>query len=145
MSKEQELYDQVNRLKWHGHYSAETGWTFLTTPLASTSFDGDSFSTTAKTLIDLSAVYGVPSNIKAVLVYVAVRDSDSAATDTKLTLSPNNTAGEGFIFSPMPVNDRRYRGAALIPCNADGDIYYQIDASGSGTFDVWLTIWGYVM
>jgi len=30
-----------------------------------------------------------------------------------------------------------------VPCNADGDIYYQISASGASTFDVWIQIWGY--
>lgn len=124
--------------------NASNDWVYLTAPLTSTSWDGDSFSTTAKTLIDLSVVFGVPAGIRAIDIYVAVRDSDSAATDTKLTLAPNNTAGEGFIFSPLPVNDRRFRGSAIVPCDANGDIYYQIDASGAGTFDAWIAIWAYL-
>ena len=115
----------------------------LITPLTSTSWDGDSFSTTAKTLIDLSAVFGVPDGVKAVMVTVAVRDSASQTSDTVLTLSPNNTAGVGIRFSPQYVNDRYGRTSGIVPCNANGDIYYQIDASGAGTFDVVLQIWSY--
>jgi hypothetical protein len=115
----------------------------LTTQLVSTSWDGDARSTTAKTLIDLSAVFGAPAGIKAVLLFVAVRDSGSAATDTYLRLASNNSDGAGIGFSPYPVNDRLYRTSAVIPCDANGDIYYQIVASGAGTFDVYLEIWGY--
>jgi len=115
----------------------------LTVPLTSTSWDGDSFSTTAKTKIDLSAVFSTPAKIKAVKVYVGVRDSDSAGTDTYLILGPTDTADLGIPFSPLPVNDRWYRGGDDIPCDSNGDIYYQIAASGAGTFDVVLQIWGY--
>ena len=122
-----------------------TGYIFvpLTVPLTSTSWDGDSFSTTAKTLIDLSTVFGAPAGIKAVKVYVGVRDSDSAGTDTYLVLGPTDTDGLGIPFSPLTVNDRWYRGGDDIPCDSNGDIYYQIGASGVGTFDVILQIWGY--
>lgn len=115
----------------------------LTAPLTSTSWDGDSFSTTAKTKIDLSAVFGVPAGVKAVICQISVRDSGSAANDTYLLLAPNDTALQGLSISPMPVNDRIGRGCLVVPCDANGDIYYQIGASGAGTFDVWLEIWGY--
>jgi len=115
-----------------------------TTPLVSTSWDGDARSTTAKTLIDLSAVFGVPAGIKGVLLYVAIRDSGSAATDTYLILGPNSTANSGMGFSCLTVNDRWARyGGVTIPCSTDGDIYYQIAASGASTFDVLMEVWGY--
>lgn len=117
----------------------------LDTPLTSTSWDGDAHSTTAKTLIDLSAVFGAPAGVKAVLVGVVIRDSDSAATDTWLCLSPNNTASSGILFSPYPVNDRIARLNAVVPCNVDGDIYFQISASGVNTMDIDLKIWGYYL
>ena len=31
----------------------------------------------------------------------------------------------------------------VVPCDANGDVYYQIVASGTGTMDVHLQIWGY--
>jgi len=115
----------------------------LTTPLTSTAWDGDTFSTTSKTLIDLSTVFGAPAGIKAVLFFVAVRDSASQTTDTYIRLSPNNATASGLGFNTGYVNDRFGRHSAVIPCDANGDIYYEIKASGAGTMDVFLQIWGY--
>mgnify|MGYP000852025746 CR=1 FL=1 len=120
-----------------------SGWHFLTTPLTSTSWDGDSYSTTAKTLIDLSEVFGVPAGIKAVLVWVAVRDSASQTTDCYFRLSPVSTGDAGMGVNCDYVNDRYGRHLLIVPCDANGDIYYQIAASGTGTMDVFLQIWGY--
>jgi hypothetical protein len=120
-------------------------WTFLTSPLTSTSFDGDSFSTTAKTLIDLSAVFSTPASIKAVLVGCNVRDSGSAGTYSYLILSPNNTAGSGLVFgAESAVNDRYRFSIGIIPCDANGDVFYQIAASGASTLDIIIEIWGYL-
>lgn len=119
---------------------------FLTTPLTSTSWEGDSFSTTGKTLIDLSAVFGVPAGVKAVLVQVTIRDSGSNAADLAGTviLSPNSTNYNGQYVSAggLPADYRRW-SMLTVPCNANGDIYYQLMASGIGTSDIWLDIWGY--
>lgn len=118
--------------------------TWLTTPLTSVAWDGDGYSTTAKTLIDLSAVFSAPANIKAVLVRLAIRDSGSAANDTWFMLSPNNGATTGLDWTCPPVNDAwgRY-GGVVVPCDANGDIYYRVAASGAGTMDIHLEIWGY--
>jgi hypothetical protein len=118
----------------------------LTTPLTSTSWDGDSYSTTAKTLIDLSAVFSAPAYIKAVICNIAIRDSGSAAATTGcfLLLSPNNTADQGLAVSCAGLaNDATMRGGLIVPCSSNGDVYYQINASGASTMDVWLEIWGY--
>ena len=120
----------------------------LTAPLTSTSWDGDSFSTTAKTLLDLSAVFTVPDYAKAILVSCFVRDSGSATTanNTNLLLSPNNTAGQGVYFSCSGLaNDAYGRGMAWVPCDANGDVYYQIIASGASTMDIYIQIWGYLL
>jgi hypothetical protein len=117
---------------------------FLTSPKTSTSWDGDSFSTTSKTLIDLSSVFGVPAGVKAVYVQMAIRDSASSTTDAWIVLGADNTAGNGINFGCGGLaNDMWARPAAIVPCNTDGDIYYQINASGTSTFDVYLFIWGY--
>src|SRR5574340_1078315 len=119
-------------------------WHYLTTPLTSTSWDGDAHSTTAKTLIDLSAVFGVPAGVKAVDVKVMMRDSGSSTYGALIVLGPENTSyrGKAFQCGGLP-NDVMHRASAVVPCNSDGDIYYQIDASGASTADVWLEIWGY--
>jgi hypothetical protein len=116
----------------------------LTTPLTSTSWDGDSFSTTAKTKIDLSAVFGVPAGVKAVDVLVNIKDSGSVGTYCFLILSPNDTHLQGKIFkADRAINNELSPASALIPCDSNGDIYYQIVASGSGTMDITMQIWGY--
>lgn len=120
------------------------GWTFLTTPLTSTSWNGDSFSTTAKTKIDLSAVFGVPAGVKAVMVKIALRDSGSAAASCIFQLS-GVSSGTNYSLTAIasPIADRFAYYSGIVPCDANGDVYYQINASGSATMDVYLEIWGY--
>jgi hypothetical protein len=121
------------------------GWHFLTSPLTSTAWDGDSFSTTAKTKIDLSVVFGVPAGVKAVLVRLAARDSASYANaGLYISLSPTDAAGGAAILRPAGiVNDVYTDGMFIVPCDANGDVYYQIAASGTGTLDAIIEIWGY--
>lgn len=122
-----------------------TGWHFLTTPLTSTSWDGDSYSTTAKTLIDLSEVFGVPAGVKAVMVRMIARDSGSSAGYCQLGLSPNSTAGSVAVQAYLQgvANDAYVSVNGVVPCDANGDVYYQVVASGTGTLDAIIEIWGY--
>ena len=123
---------------------------FLTAPITSTAWDGDAYSTTAKTLIDLSAVFttptAVPAGVKAVLVQVQCRDSASSGTATNhFSISPSSSADVNAIVTRcngMP-NDYWASEAGICPCDANGDIYYQCAASGTNTLDVYLQIWGY--
>ena len=116
----------------------------LTTQLTSTSWDGDSFSTTAKTKIDLSEVFGVPAGVKAVLVKGALRDSGSAATSCLFQLSGVSSGTKySLTAQASPINDRYAYFNGIVPCDDNGDIYYNIIASGTGTMDVFLEIWGY--
>jgi hypothetical protein len=141
------IYPQLDKLKdslkpWI--YSITHPWVFLTSPLTSTSWDGDSYSTTAKTLIDMSAVFGVPAGVQAVLVFVGIKDSGSSANDVYLVLSPNNTAGSGAVIRAEGLpNDSDTNQMIIVPCNSDGDLYYQIAASGAGTMDIFIQVWGY--
>ena len=136
------LKRQVERLKVG---EAAAGFVPLTTPLTSTSWDGDSFSTTAKTKIDLSDVFGAPAGIKAILVRVSLRDSGSAAGNPWLLLSPNDTKNMGALCLRAAgiANDALVDESGICPCDANGDVYYQCAATGSNTLDVWLQIWGY--
>jgi len=120
------------------------GGTFvgLDTALRSTSWDGDGYSTTAKTLLDLSAVFGAPAGIKAVLVGVRLRDSSATGGEFFLILGPDATANAG-LFEYADGGDRWTATTMTVPCDDNGDIYYQIYASGAGTLDVDLAIWGY--
>ena len=117
----------------------------LTTPLTSTSWDGDAFSTTSKTLIDLSTVFGAPAGIKAVLVRLAARDSGASGYDAFFGISPNDVAAELSLNIRLQGHgdDQILESTAICPCDANGDIYYQTKASNTGTLDCWLWIWGY--
>ena len=121
------------------------GWHFLTTPLTSTSWDGDAFSTTAKTKIDLSTVFGAPAGIKAVLVRLAARDSGASGYDAYFGISPNDVAADLSLNIRLQGhgNDQILESTTICPCDANGDIYYQTKTSNTGTLDCWLWIWGY--
>lgn len=145
MQKLRRLEREVERLqRWEsGKFIA------LTTPLTSTDWDGDARSTTAKTKIDLSAVFGVPAGVKAVLLECAINDSGSLAYSTYggawIIFSGDNIdawSGQGINIEKEP-NDAHRNAHMIVACNADGDIYYRINASGTGTMDVILKIWGY--
>lgn len=112
----------------------------------STSWDGDSYSTTAKTLIDLSAVFGIPAGVKMILVRLIARDIGSAgAGSCYFGVSPDNIATSlpGSVRLEGRPNDEANESTFPCPCNSDGDIYYQLVATGSGTLDAWIEIWGY--
>lgn len=119
---------------------------WLTTRLSSTAWNGDPRSTTAKTKLDLSTVFaGYPDAVvKAVYVMVSIRDSGSADHDCVFILGPDDSAniGIGWRCSGLPA-DYMHSAGAWVPCDVNGDIYYQVIASGSGTMDVNLDVWGY--
>ena len=124
--------------------SSESRWVYLTTPLTSTSWDGDSYSTTAKTLIDLSAVFKVPPYVKAVLAQVALADSGSAAGEAYMILGATNGAGVGMYTRCSSINNDIFFGNShVVACDANGDIYYQLVATGASTLDIYLEIHGY--
>ncbi len=127
------------RVKENGKFVA------LTTPKTSTSWDGDARSTTSKTKIDLSEVFSIPAGVKAILVRLVARDSGSSSGYNYIGLSPNNTDGSVAVQAYLQgvPNDVLITSSGICPCNADGDIYYQISATGSNTFNAWIEIWGY--
>ena len=130
----------------HSHNTFSTAkFVPLSTPLTSTSWDGDARSTTAKTKIDLSAVFGVPDGAKGIFVRLVARDSGSSAGYCQLSLSPNNTASSVALQAHLQgVADDVYVSVnGVVPCDENGDVYYQITASGTGTLDAIIEIWGY--
>jgi len=117
------------------------------TPLTSTSWDGDARSTTAKTKIDLSSVFGAPAGIKAVLLRISAADSGSASGNCSIGFSPNDTAGSYAVVCKCTgrANDDAEHEQGIVPCDAAGDIYFQCTATGSGTLDVITEILGYLL
>jgi len=125
--------------------SVLVGYTFLTTPLTSTDWDGDAKSDASATKLDMSAVFtGYPTTaIKAVLLRVAARDSAAlGTTGLYFSVGPSATYYYALQANP-PGGDVLSSNTAWVPCDANGDIYYKIEASGSGTCDCWLEVWGY--
>lgn len=117
-------------------------------PLTSTSWDGDAYSTTAKTKIDLSAVFSAPGGITQVLVRLQAADSGSAAAAANscwFGVSPNDTAASlvGAVRLAGEPNDFFKETTFLCPCDSSGDIYFQCAATGASTMDVYIQIWGY--
>jgi hypothetical protein len=123
------------------------GYSFvpLSAPLTSTAWDGDAYSTTAATLLDLSAVFGVPANVKAVAVRLACNDSAAWGTNN-LYVSLGPSASYYYALACHAFGgDVRNSVQGIVPCDANGDLYYRILASGAGTLDVFIEIIGYLL
>jgi len=127
---------------WSAHQSF---YPFLS-PLTSTSWDGDAHSTTGKTTIHLDSVFGSElADAEAILCKVQVRDSQSSGSECYFILGPNTDDLSGAIVSPQGrPNDVWESQMMVVPCGPyDGDICYQILATGTNTLDVYLSIWGF--
>jgi hypothetical protein len=117
----------------------------LTTHLTSNLWDGDARSTTGKTLLDLSNIFGTPANIKAVLLHIIISDTASSADwGCRIILSPNSVNDSGLSAGCGGITNSSFSYEALVvPCDANGNIYYQIYATGALSMLVYLQIWGY--
>lgn len=135
--------DDLRAFRGSVHY---TGYIFvpLTSPLTSTSWDGDAKSTvSSSTLLDLSSVFGAPAGIKAVLMRIDVRDSATWGT-SGLYFACGPGSSYWWAASCMAFGgDVNNIVTMVCPCDSNGDVYYRIAASGTNTLDVNLQIWGY--
>jgi hypothetical protein len=130
----------------HRAGSGYTGYAFvpLTAHINPDPWDGNAYSTTPKTAIDLSAIFSLPGKVKAILASTAIRDSGSATNDCYLVLGPTDTANTGLITDcGGQSGDSWERDVLIVPCNPTGDIYYQTATSATGSMDIFVTIWGY--
>ena len=135
------LAEDVHRLETQD----KPRWIYLQAPLTSASWDDDTYSDTAKTVIDLSAVFGVPAGVKAILAVIRIADIDSTGPDDNfLILSPTNVADQGPRVSSKGHYDNDWvYGELTVPCDANGDVYYQTAASGILSLRVNIQIWGF--
>jgi len=108
----------------------------LTTPLTSIDWDGDNKGTGDRATVDLSAVFGVPAGVKAVLM--SIQTTGDAANDY-IRFGPNS--GNSFALTcRTQVNNQITHANGIVPCDANGDIYCHT----SGTVEsVYVWIWGY--
>jgi hypothetical protein len=139
------LKRQVERLKV-GEVGAGGSWVYLTTPLTSSSWNWTAKSDASKTLLDLSVVFGAPAGIKAIIVRLSC-DETGGSTDvtTHFAISPNDTSGSYAIAAYTRGSvGMQTEASGVCPCDANGDIYYQINAYGTNTMKCLLQIWGYL-
>ena len=116
---------------------------FLAAPKTSTSWDGDARSTTSATKIDTSDVFGIPDGVKALIVKGLARDSASFPnTSTYFQIGPASSANNQIRLYPVG-GDIMATVTGICNCDANGDIYYSLASSGTGTMDCWIEIWGY--
>ena len=142
MSVEKDLWNHIGNMERRIRFleaNAEGGGgiTFvpLTTLATSTDWDGDA-KDGADGIIDLSAAFGLPAGIKAV---AAIISAYSATTNHGFALGPSSTQ-KYAIQARTQVSNVLSDVAGIVPCDANGDIYFSQQAALGG---VWITITGY--
>jgi len=110
---------------------------FLTTPLTSTSWDGDTKGTGDRATVDLSAVFGVPAGVKAVLMSIQTTD-DTA--EQYIRFGPNSTYNFTLTCRTQVANQTA-NVSGIVPCDANGDVYCY--PSNDYILGVYVWIWGY--
>jgi len=109
-----------------------------TLPFTSTSWDGDAKGAGDSGTLDLSADFGAPANVRAVLVRAAVVDS---ATGETVRIGPDNVDYNALVCRPAVANIYA-ENSGLVPCDANGDIHVEISGDVDG---VVISIWGYFL
>ena len=111
---------------------------FLTTPLTSTAWDGDTKSTADRAIVDLSTVFSVPAGVKAVLISI---QTQADAVNDYIRFGPNS--GNNFTLTcRTAVAGQIAHASGIVPCDANGDIY----CYPSGTIEnVYVWVWGYFL
>jgi len=88
----------------------------------------------------------VPPGIKAVLLRMFGNDGGSAANEVWFGVRPVGAATWALVCRPSgKTNDMMAEAYGWVPCDDNGDIEYEIDASGAGEFDAYLAVWGFVL
>jgi hypothetical protein len=124
-----------------------TGYAYvpLTIPLTSTSWDGDAYSNVAGgTSMNLSTVFGLPANVKAVNMTITAKDSAAIAASNDFYIAVGPGATWWYQMACRPIGaDIQAEITGIVNTNGTSTIYYGIKASGAGTMDVWIRIFGY--
>ena len=110
---------------------------FLTTPKTSTSWDGDTKTTSDRAIVDLSTVFGVPAGIKAVLMSI---QTQADAVNEYIRFGPNSTYNYALTCR-TPVAGQIAHATGVVPCDSNGDIYCFTSLTDVENVYVW--IWGY--
>lgn len=130
-------------------YPAET----IVTPIALTGYTGAAMSTGTGTL-DMSGLVGSYWNRagrlippKAWILKVRARDTGSATSVSTVLIrdvvgtSINEAQG---LYLQGTTNNVYRTGTFIIPCDPNGDLFYDVTASGAGSLELRLSIIGYI-
>ena len=108
----------------------------LTAPLTSTSWDGDNKTTSDRAIVDLSAVFGVPAGVKAVMMTI---QTQADAENDYIRFGPNSTYNHALTCRTA-VAGQIAHASGIVPCDANGDVYCYTSGTVEG---VQVRIWGY--
>jgi hypothetical protein len=134
-------HDYSGNLKPYRNSTNYTGYVFvpLTTPLTSTSFDGDDRIDTQNGVVDLSSVFSAPAGIKAIACTLSVK---CGTINKQVALGPSETYYYA-IHQHTQVANQLVEISGTVPCDANGDVYFYTDAVEGGAMTVYWRIWGY--
>lgn len=81
-------------------------------------------------LIDLSATFGVPANVQAVILRVDINDVDTGNPVALVSMGTTSTPTEQLMYAGFDGQWMIYN-SVIVPCTADGDIYISFDETVS--------------
>ena len=82
-------------------------------------------------------------NAKALLIQILAHDSASWGTDG-LYFAVGPTSTNWYALAARPKGgDVMDEAVGAVPTNGSGHIWYQVNASGTNTMQVWLRCWGF--
>lgn len=101
--------------KWYFEVlSHTTGDAWSTISSRSSADDGE---------IDLSATFGIPDNITAVIVRVDMNDGDAGAPVALCSMGPTASPTEALFYADPAYNGEWMIHWAIVTCNASGNIH----------------------
>ena len=109
----------------------------LTTPLTSTSWDGDAKTTANNGIIDLSSVFSAPAGIKAVSVFFATTSATASRISRLATNEANYDKGLEILGQVANIKNAI---SGVLPCDANGDVYFSCSGDLAA---VYIRILGY--
>ena len=124
-----------------GSYTGIVNFTPLRVPLTHTSFDGDAFGDVAATKIEnTSWSDDIPAAAVVLIVQIIANDS-SGGGGHYFAVGPSAAHPDALAVWPH-ASDVISENTGPVPCT-NGDIWYKVNASGGGTLDCTLKVWGY--
>ena len=136
-----ELMKTINELEYkiNALSTITKGWSPipLTTPLTSTSYDGDDTVAVGVYTIDTSAVFGAPAGIKMAAIYF--RAAWASASNTSLmNIRTTGTDAATIIAGVRAQTTFSQDGFCNVPCDANGD--FVLTVGGANALNVILRI-----